>query len=109
MRFYPTTAMFWYCAHYARIIGGYNAKSNLKIRMGYILKSAEVRTLVSRTILKHTHIPLNTFRHTQATNYPFHKFFLRNCNKYISAHALNLINHMKLYINIPNKNSKVFE
>ena len=90
-----------------------------KIRIGYKLKSAEVRTLVSRRYSEnssHTQSPLPMHTHVQPhTCVHFHYTQAHPCTvhtcahsqtpmhtPHIPAHALNLMNHMKLYINRPN-------
>ena len=78
-----------------------------KIRIGYVLKSTEVRSLVSRRYSEnssHTHmcIPMQThaYLHTpeHTRTHPHKPRHTPN----IPAHALNLMNHMKSYINRPN-------
>ena len=66
------------------------SKRDNKIHIGYILKSADVRTLVSRRNSEnssHTHAITCKHPHTPHT-YPL-----------MPADALNLINHMKLHVN----------
>ena len=58
-----------------------------KIRIGYVLKSADVWTLFSR---RNSENSSHTHAHT-----PTH-------TPQIPTHALNLINHIKSYINRPN-------
>ena len=67
-----------------------------KIRIGYVLKSADVRTLVSS---RYSENSSNTYPHT-----PVHTCTLpRTPTPHIPAHALNLINHMKLHVNKVNR------
>ena len=66
-----------------------------KIHIGYILKSADIRTLVFKRYSEnssHPHIPAPTHA------YPL----IPTHTQHIPANALNLINHMKLYVNRPN-------
>ena len=74
-----------------------------KIRIGYVLKSADVGTLFSRRNsenLSHTRAQLRTTTHTHAhPSTPAHTHTHSHIPKntpHIPAHGLNLINHIKL-------------
>ena len=85
-----------------------------KIRIGYVLKSAEVRTLVSRRYSEnsshthpvHTHVYMHTPEHFHTYPGPPPHSQAYPCTithtPHIPTNALNLINHMKFYINRPN-------
>ena len=85
-------------------------KINEKIRIGYVLKSADVGTLFSR---KNSENSSHTYAHTRAyPRTPVHTHAYPHTPAHTCAHlhtpahtqhiptdALNLINHMKLHVN----------
>ena len=78
--------------------------SLLKIRIGYVLKSADVRTQVSSRYSEnssHTYLCTSTHPHAQLRT-PAHTRTHPCTSPHIPAHGLNLINHMKLHVNRPN-------
>ena len=80
-----------------------------KIRIGYVLKSADVRTQVCSRYSEnsshtypcraHPHIPTHNRAHPHT---PAHTHTHPCTPPHIPAHGLNLINHMKLHVNRPN-------
>ena len=80
-----------------------------KICIGYVLKSADVKTQVSISYSEnsfHTYPQALTDAHTRA--HPHTSMHTHMCPHisthipHIPARGLNLINHMELYINRPN-------
>ena len=70
----------------------------IKIHIGYVLKSADVRTQASGMYSENSsHTYPCTSEHTRA-----HSSTPAHIRIHIPAHFLNLINHIKLYINRPN-------
>ena len=75
-----------------------------KIRIGYILNSADVKTQVSSQYSEnsshtHPHIPAHTHAYPFIPAYPCTPTHTLTHMPHISTHALNLINHMKILVN----------
>ena len=103
----------WENTVFNRVMIFYNLNSIKKIHIGYVLKSADVLTLVSRRYSENSS-NTHTCRH-QCTSAHFHTHMhtrthprtcMYTCAHPHSAHtphiptdALNLINHMKLHVN----------
>ena len=78
--------------HWKKLIWGIFSRVNWakKIRIGYVLKSADVGTLFSRRNSENSsHTLAHTCTHPRTPTHTPH----------IPADALNLINHMKLHVN----------
>ena len=95
-----------------------------KIRIGYVLKSADVRTLFSRRNSENSLTPTHTCALTKTCSNPrtpmhtcahmhtpiharaYPRTSAHTCTlehaPHKHTHALNLINHMKLHVNRPN-------
>ena len=94
--------MFLQALDHSIIVSGHrHSQNDKKIRIGYVLKSADVRTLVSSSyseyssqkhlyILRFTCVHPFTFTHTCAT-------------PHMPTHTPNLINHMKFHVNRGNR------
>ena len=75
-----------------------------KIRIGYVLKSADVRTQVSSSYSENSSRKyLCTSTHPNAQlRIPAHTCTHPCTSPHIPTHDLNLINHMQLHVNRPN-------